>query len=72
MAALDSLFAPEQYNFAFLMNLDTHVHVVPGTLRRGGGETYTDPHFGSLFGTEERLVTEDALVALSGAVRERL
>ncbi len=55
-AALDSLFAPDQYNLAFLMNLDAHVHlhVVPryASPRKWRGQTYTNPHFGSLFDAE--------------------
>ena len=54
-AALDSLFAPDQSNFAFVMNLDSrvHLHVVPryASAREWRGETYTDRHYGSLFGT---------------------
>jgi diadenosine tetraphosphate (Ap4A) HIT family hydrolase len=54
-AAPDGLFAPDHYNFAFLMNLDVHVHlhVVPrfASPREWRGETYGDTHFGSLFGT---------------------
>jgi len=74
--ALDNLFAPDQYNLAFLMNLDSHVHlhVVPryASPREWRGETYTDAHHGSLLGEEERLVSEEALNALAGAMRERL
>ncbi|MDP9479003.1 MAG: HIT family protein [Actinomycetota bacterium] len=75
-AALKDLFAPDQYNFAFLMNLDAHVHlhVVPryASRREWRGETYADPHWGSLFGTEERLATEETLKALADAVKGRL
>lgn len=75
-AALDGLFAPDAYNFAFLMNLDAHVHlhVVPryASPREWRGEAYGDPHYGSLFGTDERLATEETLAALAGAVRGRL
>ncbi len=75
-AALDDLFAPDGYNFAFLMNLDAHVHLhaVPryASLREWRGETYSDPYYGSLFGTEERLVTEETLRALADAAKGRL
>jgi diadenosine tetraphosphate (Ap4A) HIT family hydrolase len=58
------------------MNLDVHVHlhVVPryASPREWRGETYVDTHFGSLFGTEQRLVPEETLNALADAVRERL
>ena len=75
-AALDSLYAPDSYNLAFLMNLDAHVHlhIVPryASPRQWRGETYSDPHYGSLFGTEERSVTEETLEALADAVKGRL
>ena len=55
-AALDGLFAPDLYNFAFLMNFDAHVHLylVPryASPREWRGETYEDPHYGELFGEE--------------------
>jgi diadenosine tetraphosphate (Ap4A) HIT family hydrolase len=74
--ALDNLFAPDQYNFAFLMNLDPHVHlhVVPryASSRTWHGETYADAHYGSLFSKEERLAPEDTMTALAEALRERL
>ncbi|MGH3145770.1 MAG: hypothetical protein ACRDTR_08210, partial [Rubrobacter sp.] len=67
------LFVPDQYNFAFLMNLNAHVHlhVIPryATSREWRGETYDDPHYGSLFGTEQRLPPEETLSALAGAVK---
>ena len=75
-AALDDLFAPDAYNFAFLMNLDAHVHlhIVPryASRREWRGETYVDPHYGSLFGQEERLATEETLDTLVDAVKGRL
>lgn len=75
-AALDDLFAPDLYNFAFLMNFDAHVHlhVVPryASPREWRGETYTDPHYGSLFGTESRPAPETALQELVEALRSRL
>ena len=44
--ALDGLFRPDQFNFAFLMNLDAHVHlhVVPRyrSSRRWHDRTFTD------------------------------
>ena len=56
--ALDRIFAPDLYNFAFLMNMDRHVHmhVVPRyrDSREWHGESWTDPHFGSLYGAEQR------------------
>ena len=44
--ALDGLFRPDQFNFAFLMNLDAqvHLHVVPRyrSSRRWHDRTFTD------------------------------
>ena len=75
-AALDGLFAPDGHNLAFLMNLDAHVHlhVVPryASTREWRGETYEDPHYGSLFGTERRLAQEEAMNALASAIKGRL
>src|SRR5262245_45311827 len=71
-AALDSLFQPDTYNFAFLMNEDrwVHLHVVPRyeSPREWAGERFEDPHFGSLFGAELRLLDADALLRLGRAV----
>jgi diadenosine tetraphosphate (Ap4A) HIT family hydrolase len=75
-AALDGLFAPDLYNFAFLMNYDAHVHlhVVPrySSQREWRGGTYTDPHYGSLFGTEQRPASEEALGKLAVALKRGL
>jgi diadenosine tetraphosphate (Ap4A) HIT family hydrolase len=75
-AALDSLFQPDTYNFAFLMNEDrwVHLHVVPRyeSPHEWAGERFEDPHFGSLFGTERRLPEADALLRLSRAVAAAL
>ena len=75
-AALDSLFQPDTYNFAFLMNEDrwVHLHVVPRyeSPREWAGERFEDPHFGSLFGAEQRLLDADALLRLSRAVAAAL
>lgn len=75
-AALDALFDPDLYNYAFLMNQDAHVHlhVVPrySSAREWRGERFVDPHFGGLFGTEQRQLSREALEALRDAVRERL
>lgn len=70
--ALARVFEPDLYNLAFLMNMDKHVHmhVVPRyrSAREWHGESCTDPHFGSLFGTEQRRPPErwmrDLVVAL--------
>jgi diadenosine tetraphosphate (Ap4A) HIT family hydrolase len=74
--ALDTLFAPDLYNLAFLMNQDAHVHlhVVPryAAPREWGGETYDDPHYGGLFGTEQRPAPEPTLRLLAEELRRAL
>jgi diadenosine tetraphosphate (Ap4A) HIT family hydrolase len=74
--ALAALFQPEQYNYAFLMNQDTqvHLHVVPRYIgpRQWAGETYDDPHFGSTFGTEQRTLGTQCLANLADHVRQHL
>lgn len=74
--ALDTLFAPDLYNYAFLMNLDAHVHlhVVPRyrTSREWQGRSFDDPHFGSLFGTEQYLPDAGFLSLLTAALRVHL
>jgi diadenosine tetraphosphate (Ap4A) HIT family hydrolase len=71
--ALDKLFAPDLYNLAFLMNQDAHVHLhlVPryAALREWAGETYDDPHYGTLFGTEQRLAPAEMLRLLEEELR---
>ena len=74
--ALDRIFHPDLYNFAFLMNLDTHVHlhVIPryASPHEWRGEKYEDPHFGSLFGGEQRPASVAALEELTRALSGRL
>ena len=75
-AALDALFQPDHYNHAFLMNVDAevHLHVVPRYQhdRQWGGEAFTDPQYGGLFGTEQRLLEPDKPSDLAATVRGRL
>jgi diadenosine tetraphosphate (Ap4A) HIT family hydrolase len=75
-AALDALFQPDQYNHAFLMNIDSqvHLHVVPRyrSPRQWDGKTFDDPHVGELFGTEQRVLERDELARLAAAIRDRL
>ena len=64
------------YNYALLMNLgaQVHLHVVPrySSSREWDGQTYDDPHFGELFGVEQRILDPAALGKLSQAIRSRL
>ena len=75
-SALDTLFAPDLYNLAFLLNFDAHVHlhVVPryASPVEWRGETYTDEHYGSLFGKEQLPASEEALEELAEGLRGRL
>ena len=75
-AALDSLFDPEQYNYAFLMNLDpqVHLHIVPRykSPRKWDGEAFRDDHFGGLFGTDRRMLSAQQYERLSRAIASRL
>lgn len=75
-AVLDGLFAPDQYNVAFLMNLDRHVHlhIVPRyeAPREWGGATFPDQHFGGLFGTEQRPLPAAALDVMAAELASRL
>lgn len=68
-AALDALFQPDQYNHAFLMNVDAevHLHIVPRYRhdRQWKGMVFADPAFGGLFGTEQRVLGPDMLAALA-------
>lgn len=72
-SALDALLVPDGYNYAFLMNWDAHVHlhVVPryAGSRELAGHTFSDPHFGGLFGTESVALPPEAMEELRSAIR---
>ena len=74
--ALDELFTPDQYNYAFLMNVDVqvHLHVVPRyrAARSWHGETFHDNHYGHLFVEEQRILTATDLAKLRTAIAIRL
>jgi diadenosine tetraphosphate (Ap4A) HIT family hydrolase len=74
--ALELLFAPDQLNFAFLMNLDAqvHLHVVPryAAPRRWREHEFVDAHWGSAFGHEQRLLDIAELQALASEIRGAL
>ena len=73
--ALDSLFQPDQYNYAFLMNEDAqvHLHVLPRYRHARSWESMTVPdrNFGSLQVTDVSLPS-DSLSRLAEAIRDRL
>jgi diadenosine tetraphosphate (Ap4A) HIT family hydrolase len=66
----------DPHNYAVLINLDAqvHLHVVPrySSSHEWDGQTYDDPHFGELFGAEQRILDPAALGQLSQAIRSRL
>jgi diadenosine tetraphosphate (Ap4A) HIT family hydrolase len=72
-AALDTTFAPDAYNHAFLMNIDpqVHLHVIPryASIRVWEGMRFDDPHWGALFGSEQRVLSTQHLSRLSDTVR---
>jgi diadenosine tetraphosphate (Ap4A) HIT family hydrolase len=74
--ALTRLFQPDQFNFAFLMNLDAnvHLHVIPryASPRRWHGREFTDVHWGSAFGHEQRILDTDDLEQLADDIRLQL
>jgi hypothetical protein len=41
-------------------------------VRSWGGQVFSDPHFGSLFGTEQRVLGQRALAQLAAAIRTHL
>jgi diadenosine tetraphosphate (Ap4A) HIT family hydrolase len=74
--ALDVIFQPDQYNYAFLMNLapQVHLHVVPryAEPRTWAGAQFEDIHYGELFGREQRILPNDQLARLATEIRRRL
>jgi diadenosine tetraphosphate (Ap4A) HIT family hydrolase len=74
--ALQRCFAPDQLNFAFLMNQDAqvHLHAIPRyqKQRTWNGHIFEDPHWGSSFGPEQYLLAPDALAELARRIRNEL
>ncbi len=76
-AALTQLFAPDHFNFMFLMNLTPHVHfhIFPRYAgpREFGGETFTDPEYGGHYNpAASRALAPAAEAALVAALRSAL
>jgi diadenosine tetraphosphate (Ap4A) HIT family hydrolase len=75
-AAIDELFQPDQWNHVFLMNADpqVHCHVVPryASPREWAGLTFVDPHYGELFGHEQRVLPPPQLKSLREDIEARL
>lgn len=76
VSAIDSLFDPDQFNFAFLMNDDAqvHLHVLPryASARTWNGQEFTDPNWGRPFGHEQRPLNPSELLALTSEIRSAL
>ena len=74
--ALDAMFQPDQYNYAFLMNqvAQVHLHVVPryAGLRTWSGTQFEDIHYGELLGREQRILPTGQLARLAREIRRRL
>jgi diadenosine tetraphosphate (Ap4A) HIT family hydrolase len=74
--ALQRCFAPDQLNFAFLMNQEAqvHLHVIPRyqSERTWNGHIFEDPHWGSSFGPEQHLLAPDALAELARRIRNEI
>jgi diadenosine tetraphosphate (Ap4A) HIT family hydrolase len=73
---LDDLFAPDHYNYAFLMNLDAQVHFHIRPRYRGkreyAGGTFVDPEFGDHYGLGPAKILEDAVYQeLIGDLRKK-
>jgi diadenosine tetraphosphate (Ap4A) HIT family hydrolase len=74
--ALNVIFEPDQYNYAFLMNQDAqvHLHVVPryADRRTWSGAQFEDIHYGELFGGDQRYLPAGQLAQLAMEIRRRL
>jgi diadenosine tetraphosphate (Ap4A) HIT family hydrolase len=74
--ALERCFVPDHVNFAFLMNEgpQVHLHVIPRyqSERIWNGQVFEDPHWGSSFGSEQRLLGPDVLAELARQIRNEL
>lgn len=77
-AALDDLFAPDHYNYAFLMNLTPHVHmhIIPryAASREFGGVKIRDERFNAHYDPAAALILPEAVqvdlaAALRGAIK---
>jgi diadenosine tetraphosphate (Ap4A) HIT family hydrolase len=75
-AALTALFDPDQFNYAFLMNADrqVHLHVIPRYRenRQWCDQSFDDPHWGAVFGSERRLLEGSELSVLRDALRANM
>lgn len=76
VTAIDELFAPDQFNFAFLMNVDSqvHLHVIPryATPRHWNDSDFFDARWGRPFDDEQLLLDSAELEQLADAIRTKL
>ncbi len=74
--ALAALFEPDQFNYAFLMNVDAqvHLHIIPRyqSARTWNGLEFADPNWGRAFGHEIRLLEADQLTHLAHEISSAL
>jgi len=70
--ALDSLFKPDHYNYAFLMNQDAqvHLHVIPRYRRHRdwNGRRFWDRHFSSMVRPDSRILERNDLARLTAEI----
>jgi len=73
---LTALFRPDQFNLAFLMNQDAHVHlhIIPryAAFREWNGHRFDDSHWGTAFGHEQRQLPAIELERLATEIRNAL
>ncbi len=74
--ALTTLYQPDQFNYAFLMNVDAqvHLHIIPRyqTPRTWHGLEFVDPNWGRAFGHEVQLLEPDQLRAMAHEISAAL
>ncbi|MHB8589910.1 MAG: HIT family protein [Candidatus Dormibacteraceae bacterium] len=75
-SALDSLFRPDHYNYAFLMNQDAqvHLHVLPRykDSREWDGLQFIDASFGSIWQADARVLDSATLSGMAEAIAKSL
>lgn len=74
--ALEMLFQPDHFNYAFLMNQDAHVHlhIIPRykTPREFAGLTFVDESFGEHYRLSENIVPPEVREKLAAELRAQI
>lgn len=75
-SVLDTLWYPDHFNYAFLMNVDpqVHFHVLPRykDLREYSGGTFVDPTFGAHYNVSaDKVLDDSAYDAILAAMRQK-